>query len=196
MMSKHGKLTGEFGLWLSNYLGNNHQYSVYYDHGDNQKDLNVLAIKGFYGKLITNKNRLVDSDLIVVNNKNNSVDLLIEIEETEMSPKKLLGDVFTTLMCNQFAVSIDNEQKYFSLSPETHLIVAGVVKTKGTGQEKISLTITSRLQEFVVPGDSIQLDKVKFLFGNDISDTIKKLKSEMENAMWKLDQEKVDEVPL
>ena len=38
---------------------------------------------------------------------------LIEIEESNMPPKKLLGDVFATLMCNRFVVKIEKEQKYF-----------------------------------------------------------------------------------
>jgi hypothetical protein len=56
---------------------------------------------------------------------------LIEIEETEMSPKKLLGDVFATLMCNWFALKGKNKQKYFRVSPNTKLIVAGVVQKLG-----------------------------------------------------------------
>jgi len=181
VQSKDGIRTGEFGLWLARYLDKNSQYSIYYDHGDRQGDPNVAAIKGFYGQTVTNKNRLVDTDVIVVNNDNNSIVLLIEIEETEMSPKKLLGDVFATLMCNRFALKVKNKQKYFRASPNTKLIVAGVVQKLGDGQDKIENTITTRLQQFVVPGDAIQIDKITFVFGEDISGMLEKLEREMIN---------------
>lgn len=185
MQSKDGIRTGEFGLWLAGYFVKNSQYSIYYDHGDKQGDPNVAAIKGFYGKTVTNKNRLVDTDVIVVNNDNNSIVLLIEIEESEISPKKLLGDVFATLMCNRFAVKVENSQKYFNISPNTRLIVAGVVQKLGDGQEKISKTITPRLQQFDVPGDTIQIDKITFVVGEDISGTLEKLEREMINIFTK-----------
>ena len=181
MQPKDGIRTGEFGLWLARYLDKNNHYSIYYDHGDKQGDPNVAAIKGFCGQTVTKKNRLVDTDVIVVNNDNNSIVLLIEIEETKMSPKKLLGDVFASLMCNRFAVKVENKQKYFNISPETRLIVAGVVQKLGDGQEKISNTITPRLQQFDVPGDTIQIDKITFVIGEDISGALEKLKREMVN---------------
>lgn len=182
MKSKDGKRTGEFGLWLTRYLGRDSQYSVFYDHGIKQEAPNVAAIKGFYGHKVANRNRLADIDVIVVNNDNDEVILLIEIEESEMPPKKLLGDVFATLMCNRFAVRIENEQKYFTLSPESRLIVAGVVTNLGDGRDKIRNTITPRLRQFDVPDDTIQIDKIKFVFGEDISETIEELKSEMRNV--------------
>jgi hypothetical protein len=157
------------------------QYSIYYDHGNKQEYPNVAEIKGFYAQQVTNKNRLVDTDVMVVNNDNNRVILLLEIEESEMSPKKLLGDVFATSMFNQFAVRIENEQKYFSVDSRTRLIVAGVVQNPGDGQDKIRKTITPRLQQFDVPGDTIQIDKIKFVFGEDMTETLEKLKSETKN---------------
>jgi len=179
--TKDGKSTGEFGNWLDQYLGLNSQYSVYYDHGEKDKYPNVVAVKGIYGQKVSNKNRLVDTDVMVVNNEKNRVILLIEIEESEMSPKKLLGDIFATLMCNQFAVRIGDEQKYFRVSPKTRLIVAGVMQNRGDGQEKIYKTITPRLREFDVPGDAIQIDKINVVLGEDIMEIQEKLKKEMRN---------------
>jgi len=115
---KHGKMTEEFGIWLSQYLKTNKEYSVFYDHGNPQENSNVAVIKGFFGDKVTNRNRLTDIDVMVVNNKKEVV-LLIEIEESEMSPKKLLGDIFSIVMCNQFAVRTENKNKYFGLSSKT-----------------------------------------------------------------------------
>ena len=73
------------------------------------------------------------------------------------------------------------KQIYFSLSHETQFIVAGVVQKLGDGQDKIINTITPRLRQFGVPGDAIQTNKITFVFGEDISGTLEKLKHEMKN---------------
>ena len=105
--------------------------------------------------------------------------LLIEIEESNMPPKKLLGDVFATLMCNRFVVKIEKEQKYFEISPKTQLIVAGVVSNKGNGQDKIRKTIKPRLQQFSVPNDTVRIDNIKFVFAANTPKLITELKREI-----------------
>ena len=61
MTSHHGKMTGEFGAWLTNFIRGNdfgQSLDVYFDHGDKLKHSNVGAIKGFYGNRVNNRNRL------------------------------------------------------------------------------------------------------------------------------------------
>ena len=181
MTSRDGKNTGRFGLWLSQYLKADSQISVFYDHGNRQKDSNIVAIKGFYGEHVSNKNRLADIDVMVVNHETNKVLLLIEIEESKMEPKKLLGDILTVLMCNRYAVKIENEQKYFNVSPTTRLIVAGIVSSKGAGHDKIKQTIIPRLKQFNLPNNSIQMDKIELVYEDNISQMIIKLKCKMRN---------------
>ena len=173
-MSKHGEETGKFGLKLRKYLNKpsyNQVFTVFYDHGDKQHDPNVAVIKGFCGRKVANKNRLADIDVMVVNN-NNEIILLIEIEESAMPPKKLLGNAFAILMCNKFAVRTDNEQKYYTISPESKLIIAGVVPTHGDGQQKIEEVIKPRMKQFSVPSDTIQIENISIVFENDISKTL------------------------
>lgn len=177
----NGKKTEEFGLWLTQYLKTNSRYSVFYDHGNQQEDSAVVVIKGFFGEKVTNRNRLADVDVIVVNN-DNEVILLIEIEESRMSPKKLLGDIFTSVMCNRFAVRIENENRYFDLSSKTRLIIAGLVPNQGNEQNIIRDTIVPRLQKFHFPNDSLQIDNIKIVTGKDISETFEELKSEVKSV--------------
>jgi len=113
VISKHGKWTGEFGLWLTNYLNTiscYRKHSVFYDHGNKQEHPNVVAIKGFIGNHVTNANRLADVDVLVANDKQEII-VLIEIEESNITPKTLLGDVFASLMCNGYAApqKLDHE---------------------------------------------------------------------------------------
>ncbi|MBN1454089.1 MAG: hypothetical protein JW963_23940, partial [Anaerolineales bacterium] len=184
MESKHGKHTGEFGRWLTDYFRSIdplQKYSVFYDHGNKEKELNVSAIKGFYssdqGHQVTNINRLADIDVMVVDN--NKVLLLIEIEESGMPPKKILGDIFGALFCNEFAVRKDSEQVYFTPNRETRLVVAGITPSQGGGQGKIETVIMPRVQQFSIPGDTIQTKNVNIIFGGNISEMLDKLKIEI-----------------
>ncbi|MEI6133221.1 MAG: hypothetical protein WCQ41_10430 [Bacillota bacterium] len=178
---KNGKKTEEFGLWLTQYLKPKSQYPVFYDHGNQQKDQTVVAIKGFFGDKVTNRNRLADVDVMVVNN-DNEVILLIEIEESKMSPKNLIGDIFTAMMCNRFAVRIKKENKYFDVSSKTRLIVAGVVPNQGNERDIIIDRIMPRLQKFHKPNDTLQIDKIKIVTGKDVSETLEKLKNEVRSV--------------
>jgi len=180
MKPKHGEQTGMFGRWLTQYLEDTpmyRQYLLYYDHGCKQSEPNVVVIKGFWGESVTNKNRLADVDLIVAN-PNKEAMLLIEIEERESSPKKILGDVFAILMCNHFAVRQNNVQHYFNITPETKLIVAGIVPTK-VHKKRINEIIGLRLQKFTSPDNSIDVKNVAFVFRENISSTIEELKEKM-----------------
>lgn len=187
MSSKPGEKTGEFGIWLKNYLNEHHpkrKYTVFYDHGDKQNDPNVTVIKGFFDSRVANHNRLADIDIMVVND-NHDIFLLIEIEESGMPSKKLLGDLFTILMCNKFAVRIGKEQKYYTLHPEAKLIIAGIVPASGGRQSKIEEVIKPRLKQFGVPGDTFLPEKIYFVFGNDISKTMDALKSKVRQLFSK-----------
>jgi hypothetical protein len=173
----HGELTNEFGLWLIKLLEKKNQYSIYYDHGKQETESNVVVIKGFLGDRVTNANRLADVDIMVVSN--GEVVLLIEIEEGTMSPKKLLGDIFSAVICNQFAVRIENQNRYFSLSSETRLIIAGVAPDQENRPSRIEDTIMPRLRKFGFPKDALQFDKIKVVAKTDIFKTIDELKNEV-----------------
>ena len=178
MTSDHGKMTGEFGAWLTTFIQSNdfaEQFIVYFDHGDKEKFPNVVAIKGFYGEQVSNRNRLADIDVVVVNEKD-EVELLIEIEEMAVSPKKLLGDIFSILCCNRIAVKVGSEQKQLQLSPKTQLIVAGIVPAHGSQQEKIHQVILPRLRHFAIPNDAIPIANVSFVGDESPLDLLERLK--------------------
>jgi len=170
MVKKAGEKTGQFGLWLTEYISENHPsqgYQVYYDHGDPRLHDNVVVIKGFLGDTVTSKNKLADLDVMVAN-QNNEVLLLIEIEESSLSPKTLFGDVFASLFSTKFAVNVDGKQIYFSITKQTILLVAGYVPRKTRKKSNLMIDIRSRLENFSGPDDSISMDQVNFVIGEDI----------------------------
>ena len=180
----HGEQTGEFGEWLAEYLKSSDHYQdliVFFDHGNSNKCPNVAAVKGFYGDHVANRNRLADIDVMVAND-DHEILFLIEIEESEMSPKKILGDVFSILFCNRVAVGIGVQNKYFAIRPETQLIVSGIVPCRGHKREKLKDVIMPRLKRFEVPRDAIDVEKVDCVYGKDILEMMCSLKDKMRAA--------------
>jgi hypothetical protein len=178
---KDGVATGEFGRWLADEITKCSRcqgYLVYYDHGEPSEDPRVAAVKGFYGETVTNENRLADVDAIVAKPDGELI-AVIEIEERPLVPKKLLGDVFTLLMCNRFAVREGDGQRYFEVGEETELIVAGVVSAKGKGLEKVRNVIEPRLSGFEGPEDGIRLEKVILVVEAELGLVIQALKKRM-----------------
>lgn len=182
--SKQGQNTGDFGLWLTNYIKNTpayQEFQVYYDHGDSStKEANVVAIKGFIGENVTNLNRLTDIDVMIVS-PNGSVSLLIEIEERYSSPKKILGAVLAGLICNRFAVRLNGKQHNFSVVASTKLIVAGIVPSSGHRLNKIEKTILPRIKQLPGLGDGLNPGNIDLVFSENIQATIEKLRSIIKN---------------
>ncbi|MDQ4077463.1 MAG: hypothetical protein M3220_14600, partial [Chloroflexota bacterium] len=146
MASPHGEETGRFGEWLGDLLTSKQreeQTIFYYDHGNQEADPHVAAIKGFVGQTVSNRNRLADIDVMLASPAG-KVQLLIEIEERPMSPKKLLGDLLALLLCNQVAV----HKHYFRITPHTHLVIAGYFPAGGQGRAKVEEVIQPRLEHF------------------------------------------------
>jgi len=171
-----GRYTAQFGKWLTGFIETKPEYEnylVYYDHGDSRLP-NVVAIKGFYGKSVKNLNRLTDVDVLVAK-PDGKIVLLIEIEETYHSPQKYIGSVFSILMCNQFAVGSNKNQRYFTTNEVTKLIVAGILPTNRR-LKKIHHIIAPRLQQFSTPIESIDPKNVHFLFSSNIAEVINRLK--------------------
>jgi len=175
-----GRRTVEFGVWLTNYLVEKPEYKkylVYYDHGDSSEH-NVAEIKGFYGESVTRVNRLTDVDLLIAK-QNGEIVLLVEIEETPQSPQKYIGLIFTILMSNQFAVGSHGNQKYFTPSHDTKLILTGRLPSMSRLQ-KINLVLIPLLRQFVDLFGRIDPKNVSLLFETSMDKTIDRLKLETE----------------
>jgi hypothetical protein len=176
MNHKPGQITGSFGEWLSEYLKTKTQpYLVYYDHGDKLKYPNVVAIKGFFGETLSNKNQLAEVDVIVAL-PNHDLVAIIEIEESESPPKKIIGDIMALLMCNRFCARIDAVTQYFMITPETELIITGFFNPKGKKMEPLEDVILPRLQQLTPLPDGINPEKLRMIFSEDIESTVNERK--------------------
>lgn len=181
MVKKAGEKTGQFGLWLMEYILENHPnqgYQIYYDHGDSEQHDNVAVIKGFLGDTVTRDNKLADVDIMVAN-RDHDILMLIEIEESSLSPKTLLGDVFASIFSNKFAVNVVGKQTYFSITKQTKLLVAGYVPQKTRKKSNLMIEIRSRLADFSGPNDSISMDQVDFIIGEDLESCLTSLQKKV-----------------
>ena len=174
-MSNQGKITEKIGKSLVNSNRQKGQYEIYYDHGDSSKP-NVAAIKGYYSSdgTVKNENRLTDIDIMIAD-KNKNIQYLIEIEERESSPKKILGDLFAALMCNHIAVKVDGEQKEFNIDKNTRLIICGILPDKGTRIEKVNNIIRSQVRQFNLAPSLFEAKNIELIFENSLDFALKTL---------------------
>jgi|APSaa5957512535_1039671.scaffolds.fasta_scaffold14499_5 hypothetical protein len=179
---KPGGETGAFGEEITKKYGR--ENIIYYDHGDKNKNKNVFACKGFYGTSVGNVNRLADIDLFIADSDGN-VKVLIEIEERESSPKKIIGDIFSIAMCNQVGVAINKKNSTnFQITKETYLIIGGVIPTQGNRKDKIENIIKERIKIFKHDDeDCLDLNKVELYFDGKIESALARIRLKLNDLL-------------
>lgn len=115
----HGQLTVKVAETLHGYYATR-GYDVLYDHGSPQD--NVGKIVSQFGDKHGREAELSQLDIAIVGRDSDKVLALIEIEETNDSPKTLIGDLFGVLLGDH--VSFRGEPN-FSVGEYTTLIVLG-----------------------------------------------------------------------
>ena len=182
MNRKAGEKTGQFGLWLTESLKDFHQYQVYYDHGDPEVDNHVAVIKAFLGETVNKDNKLADVDVMVANQENEIL-LLIEIEESPISPKTLLGDVFACLLSSGFAVKVEREQVYFRVTAQTQLWIVGTVSGRKAGEGDLIDQVQEKINRMVFDNENIPIRRVRLIIENELESCLKSLNEESLNYL-------------
>jgi len=98
-------------------------YAVLYDH-DSTKE-NVGKIVSWFGDKYGRESELSQLDIAIIEKGSDKAFALIEIEETNDTPKTLMGDVLGVLLGDH--ISFRGERK-FSMGKHTTLIVLGKSK--------------------------------------------------------------------
>jgi hypothetical protein len=178
-----GEDTEKFGNWLENYIRKNEQlFRVFYDHGKSSSP-SVGEIQGFVGMETTSKTILTNADVMVVD-ENDKVKILIEIEDkASLVPKKLIGSVFSSLLCTSFAFGTGKDKKHFSITPETIFIMAGQVSSKGNKFEQLEDVIYPKILECKLPDGGILAENVLLVFESDIATTIERLEERVKELL-------------
>jgi len=118
----HGKMTVKAAETLFGYYETK-GYTVLYDH-DSTKD-NVGKIASWFGDKYSRESELSQLDIAIIEKGSDKAFALIEIEETNDTPKTFMGDVFGLLLGDH--ISFRGERK-ISVGEYTTLIVLGKSK--------------------------------------------------------------------
>jgi hypothetical protein len=166
-MSAHGLMT----VWVGNQLQQESLkdgLTVFYDHG-NPNEKNVGVISSIIGTSLQRDAKIAEIDIAILD-KEKKVIFLIEIEENDDNPKKLIGDVTATIIGEKIFFK-DNEE--MAVGSWTTLLV--FAKNSGKGHEKRIIEIEKRLNKLIAAekDNMMKIGKVKLvLFENQ--DDLKK----------------------
>jgi len=133
MTRQQGINTKEIGEQLSDKISNKDTgIRVFYDHGDSSKP-GVCQPTAYMGKRYGRDATLSGVDIVVTKGKD--VILAIEIEESMVRPKTVLGDIFGIALADRIRISKGKDKdkskgKNYSTSDAT-IVVAVVVEEKG-----------------------------------------------------------------
>jgi hypothetical protein len=125
-MAKRGELTAEIGKSLKF-----EEYDVYYDHG--VAGDHVGRIVSTLEEKYLRRDELSQMDIAIVGKDSGKALVLIEIEETNDSPKALLGDAFGVLMGDYIFF---HRKQEFTVNKHTALIVLGKSKISDEKRNK------------------------------------------------------------
>jgi len=145
-MSAHGEITA----WLGRQLKEEsllRSYSVYYDHGV-AGEKGVCEISSVIGSDLRRENKISEIDIAILD-RSERVIFLIEIEESEDNPKKLVVDVITTLLGDKIFINgIEKKQ----IGDWTTLIVFSK-KTEGYHEKRIG-DLEKRIGQLISNGET------------------------------------------
>lgn len=172
----HGAYTGELGYQLyKKYIDTN--YMVYYDHPrkDQNDEPNCSHPIPFFDEC-SNATKLSYVDIAVVNKERDSIELIVEIEESGAEPKKVIGDVVNIVLSDQMRIK-GKDYNYGKLT-----FILGVnVNPRGGSEEKTRMIYKKliRINE-KVGNKKIELIPV---FDNDLGALIKKIESKINQKL-------------
>jgi hypothetical protein len=149
-MTDHGEITSRLGRQLQQEPSMQ-KYSVYYDHGK-RGDKNVCEISSVLGNQLRRDSKIAEIDIAILDQREKVI-LLIEIEESDDNPKKLIGDAITTLIGDKIFI---NRREVNQISEWTTLIV--YAKKNGEGHEKRTKDIEIRINQLIT---NEKLNKMK-----------------------------------
>jgi hypothetical protein len=158
----HGKRTRQIAERLEERLrADPVRYSgvqIFYDHGDSSKT-EVCQPTSYIGRKYGADATLSGLDIVLV--CKGKVFLLVEVEESQVRPKTILGDIFSVVLSERVRI----KAKSYPIEDAT-MIVAMIVNSKGQ-QAKKYIRLERRLHKFLNALRSIKqktrLDKFRIV---------------------------------
>lgn len=153
-----GKRTQEIGKQLKQKLIDETNkfegINLFYDHGDSS-DPEVCAPTTYMGRRYGDDATLSNVDIILT--KGNEVILAVEIEESSVSPKKVIGDIFGIAIADSIMI----QEKPYSLKDVT-VIVAYLDEEKGKQSNKYQ-RLEEHLKKYFATNTLRSVSKVRII---------------------------------
>ncbi len=158
MSKKHGANTIKIAEKLIEQLKKDSKrykdVKVYYDHGSSKND-NVCAPTVNIGRRYGNDATLGAADIVVV--RGSRVIIAVEIEESGVSPKRIIGDIFSLVLGDRIKI----KGKQYSKEDLT-VIVALPLKDTGKSEKKYD-RLERNLKKFITNFNIINIRKIRIL---------------------------------
>lgn len=120
---------------------------------------------------------------ILIGSRDKKAQILIEVEERSCSPKKILGNLFASLLCDRFEVKTKDGPVCFMVTSETRLIVCGIQPGHGKRIDKIDRTIVPRLHALSSTPNEILPKNISLIFDESLEFTLELVKEEIADAL-------------
>jgi len=159
MSKKHGANTIEIAKKLTEQFKKDPKrykdVEVYYDHGSSKND-NVCAPTVNIGRRYGNDATLGATDIVVVSDS--KVLIAVEIEESGVSPKRIIGDIFSLVLGDRIKI----KKKQYSLKEDLVVLVVVLVKDTGKSSQKY-IRLERHLNKFIRTIDIKYIRKIRIL---------------------------------
>ena len=133
-----------------------YNYRIYYDHGDSSLS-EVLEPKVFLGEEYNLSNHLSDVDIVFIDTKNNVAKIIVEVEESEVYPKKFISDIFSILIADKIRIKEEEDKEQLYSLNNTFLFL--ILNTGGSSYRKQKISKIS--EEIKIMNNILKNNKYK-----------------------------------
>ena len=173
---KQGNKTAIIGHQLVERY-NDSKFIVYYDHGDKKMDKANVCEPTPYNKIKSDENTLSNIDIAIVEKKENKLRILIEIEESQAEPKKIIGDMMNIILADHILI----KKIPYNLIVEPHFILGVIVNNKEGASEKKIRWVSNEILNILK-----QINREQYIFHLIIVNDFISLKTKVEEKVDKI----------
>lgn len=181
MTMGRGVYTGELGYRLYTQYQNT-DHTIYYDHGrDRNSEPNLCRPTRFFDEC-SRTSTLSYVDIVSVNSKTNSIELIAEIEEGGAEPKKVIGDITNIILSDQVRIrSRDHPSRDYPYSDSLAMILGVKCNPRGGGEEK-TRRICQKLMQINERMGNKKMDLI-CVFDEDLAELAARVGREIEQRL-------------
>ncbi len=177
---KHGRLTAYLGKRLAYTYPRDGKIFALYDHGE-PDDPAVSAIRLYLrGFPFDNQSVLADMDIMIA--EGNKAIILIEIEETTITPKQVVGDIFAPFFAESLVFKSNEEYKI----DKTCLIIGLLTNPAGNAAiktDRLVNTIRELQQSLKKISFSFSIDKIHLVCEAEDEELVKAVEEQVKHCL-------------